>query len=104
MKKPRNPNRPPVSSPNSIPEWMGNQNIAPPSDNGAGKVAAWQVKQSFRQSPYPPIEDVRAYEEWSPGAFDRMLRMAEKQQEAQLDATLRSQTLLADDTKRGHLL
>jgi uncharacterized membrane protein len=37
------------------------------------------------QGPLPPAEQVRSYEQVLPGSFDRILRMAERQQEHRME-------------------
>lgn len=54
--------------------------------------------------PYPPPEAAERFEALLPGAFGRILAMAERAQEAQLTATDKAQTYLRNDTLRGHWL
>ena len=56
------------------------------------------------QGQYPPPEAVEHYEKVLPGAFDRMIKMAEQLQAAQIDETRRAQTFAQADAKRGHWL
>ena len=43
------------------------------------------------QSPYPPPEHIKEYEAILPGTFDRIIKMAEEAQRAQIDSTRRAQ-------------
>jgi uncharacterized membrane protein len=56
------------------------------------------------QGQYPPPEAVKEYEKILPGSFNRMIRMAERLQEAQIAETERAQAYTANDSKRGHWL
>lgn len=42
------------------------------------------------QSPYPPPDAMRVYEDLLPGAMERIIAMAEKGQQAQIDDSVRS--------------
>jgi uncharacterized membrane protein len=63
-----------------------------------------QQQLQLWNAPYPPPEAVKQYEEVLPGAFDRIIRMAELAQTAQIDATKRALDYAQRDTKRGHWL
>jgi uncharacterized membrane protein len=65
-----------------------------------------QPTQQFQlwQGQFPPPEAVGKYEAVLPGSFDRMIRMAERLQEAQIEETRRAQDYARDDTRRGHWL
>jgi uncharacterized membrane protein len=67
-------------------------------------IAALVQQIQMWQGPYPPPDAVRQYEEILPGAFDRMIAMAEQAQAAQIEANNHAQNYLRDDTKRGHWL
>ena len=56
------------------------------------------------QGPYPPPEALREYEKIQPGAFNRMLTMAEQAQTAQINSIQRAQEHQRRDSKRGQLL
>jgi uncharacterized membrane protein len=56
------------------------------------------------QGQYPPPEAVERYEKILPGAFDRMIRMAEQLQSAQIEEAKRALDYTQRDTKRGHWL
>ncbi len=62
------------------------------------------VQTQVWQGQYPPPEAVERYERVSPGAFDRMIRMAEQLQAAQIENLRRAQEYLQTDTRRGHWL
>ncbi|MEK9212282.1 DUF2335 domain-containing protein [Sphingomonas sp. 2378] len=67
------------------------------------QVAHVQQVQMW-QGPYPPPDAIERYEATLPGAFDRILRMAERQQEATIEASQNARDLLQADTRRGHWL
>jgi uncharacterized membrane protein len=51
---------------------------------------------------YPPPEASKVYESLAPGAFDRMMKMAERRLEAQIKETERAQDYTQKDTRRAH--
>lgn len=53
------------------------------------------------QGQFPPPDAVQKYEEVTPGAFDRIIKMAERLQAAQIEGTERAQNYAAADSKRG---
>ena len=63
----------------------------------------YQQVQSW-QGPFPPPDAIRSYEETLPGAFDRILKMAEEAQRAQRHSVFSAQELAAADTRRGQCL
>ncbi len=63
-----------------------------------------QSQVQMWQGQFPPPEAVKEYEAVLPGSFDRMIRMAERLQDSQIDETKRAQDYTAVDTKRGHWL
>lgn len=69
-------------------------------------MARQQVVQQVQlwQGPYPPPEALREYERIQPGAFNRMLTMAEQAQTAQINSIQRAQEHQRRDSKRGQLL
>jgi uncharacterized membrane protein len=73
---------------------------------GAFVVPAVQTQQTLQvwQGQYPPPDAVERYEKVLPGAFDRIVRMAEQLQAAQIDTARRAQDYLRADTRRGHWL
>ena len=60
--------------------------------------------QALWAGPYPPPDAIKAYEEVLPGVFDRMVKMAEGAQEAQIEGARDTRALLARDIRRGHWL
>jgi uncharacterized membrane protein len=56
------------------------------------------------QGPYPPPEALREYEKIQPGAFNRMLTMAEQAQTAQINSIQRAQENQRRDSRRGQWL
>ncbi|MFT8355283.1 MAG: DUF2335 domain-containing protein, partial [Gluconobacter japonicus] len=99
----------------SLPPYMAPQNL------GQLLGISRQQQQSWA-APVPPPEAAERFERLCPGAFDRMLTMAEKEQtvqselarkqvdtaakmaEEQVLLAQRAQNFLANDTKRGHWL
>jgi uncharacterized membrane protein len=64
---------------------------------GVGQAQFWQ-------SPFPPPEAVERYEAILPGAFDRILRMNEELQAANIASAERAQAYMRGDMRRGHWL
>jgi uncharacterized membrane protein len=62
------------------------------------------AQQVHWQGPYPPPEAVERYEQILPGAFNRMISMAEQLQNAQIEQAGRALSFTQLDTKRGHWL
>jgi uncharacterized membrane protein len=56
------------------------------------------------EGPFPPPEAIEAYERVLPGAFARMIQMAEQSQAAQIEETRRAQDYARCDMRRGHWL
>jgi len=73
-----------------------------PLPNGTKVGIAAQV--SFWQGQFPPPEAVRTYDEVHPGAWDRIIRMAEKQQDAVISASDKAMDYQQKDTRRGQIL
>jgi uncharacterized membrane protein len=69
----------------------------PPSQFLVQQVQTWQ-------SPYPPPEHIKEYEAALPGAFDRILKMAEQGQAAQIQSVRTAQRNLLADSQRGNYL
>ena len=69
-------------------------------------VAQQQLAQQIQtwQGPFPHPTDMRAYEDILPGTFERMLKMAEEAQRAQIDTVRRAQEFTRGDIARGHYL
>jgi uncharacterized membrane protein len=63
-----------------------------------------QQQVQLWQGQYPPPEAIEKYEKVLPGAFDRMIRMAEASQTAQVQVAQKSVDHMARDTARGHWL
>jgi hypothetical protein len=61
---------------------------------GLAQVQVWQGQ-------FPPPEAIERYERVQPGAFDRILKMAERQQESDIGAARETRLLVQSDTKRG---
>lgn len=95
--------------------------MMPPSMGQAAILASLQQQHAWN-APVPPPEAAERFEKICPGSFNRMLRMAEKEQDNQIDLSqkqlaiakktgeeqvvlaTRAQDYLATDTKRGHYL
>lgn len=56
------------------------------------------------QGHYPPPDAAERFERLAPGAFDRMLSMAERAQEAQLASLADVNRNIREDARRGALL
>jgi len=73
-----------------------------------GMLPIHQVQQVQQvqvwQGQFPPPEAIERYEVVHPGAFDRLIRMAERQQEATIASTQQAMTYQANDVRRGHIL
>ena len=63
-----------------------------------------QAQVQLWQGQFPPPDAVQKYEEILPGSFNRMIRMAESLQEAQINDAKRAQDYTSADTKRGQWL
>lgn len=63
----------------------------------AAQVQVWQGQ-------FPPPEAIERYEQVMPGAFDRIVSMAERQQVSVIDATADVRKIMSRDTQRGHWL
>jgi uncharacterized membrane protein len=68
-------------------------------------AAQFTVQQSISwQAPYPSPDAVERFEAVLPGAFDRMLAMAERAQAAQLRRMETAQDFVQRDVRRSHYL
>jgi uncharacterized membrane protein len=63
-----------------------------------------QVQLQLWQGQFPPPEAMERYEKILPGSFDRMIKMAEKLQDAQITQTTNAQNYTRIDARRGHWL
>jgi uncharacterized membrane protein len=63
-----------------------------------------QTQMQVWQSQYPPPDAAERFERILPGSFNRILGMAERLQEGQIEATERGQTYAMRDTRRAHWL
>ena len=68
----------------------------------AGGFALQQVQ--VWQGQFPPPDAVERYEQVLPGAFDRIMTMAERQQEASIAGSAEARRYLREDSRRGHWL
>ena len=69
----------------------------------AGAVLTVQQSSSW-QGPYPSPDAVERFERVLPGAFDRILMMAENAQASQIRTNENAQNLLQKDVRRSHYL
>jgi uncharacterized membrane protein len=66
-------------------------------------IATSQTQIQLRQGLFPP-DEMERYEKLLPGVFDRVIKMAEKAQSAQVAAINQAQDYTQRDTRRGHWL
>ena len=69
-----------------------------------GQLAQAQQTLQLWQGQYPPPEAIEHYEKVLPGAFDRMIAMAERLQAAQIDKSRRVHDYTFSDNRRGKWL
>lgn len=87
--------------------YAGGPIMAPPVGAMAVPIMMPQIQQSqvqLWQGQFPPPDAVKSYEAILPGSFDRMIKMAERLQEAQIEETKRAQDYTAVDARRGQWL
>jgi uncharacterized membrane protein len=71
----------------------------------AALLTGMQIQQTqVWQGHLPPPEAIERYEALLPGAFDRLLKMAEKQQDGQIRNIEQAQLFTRDDTRWGQVL
>jgi uncharacterized membrane protein len=78
--------------------------IPPYTAPGALPVLLQTQQTVVWQGQYPPPDAIERYEKILPGSFDRMIRMAEQLQSAQIKEAESAQNYTQKDTKRGHWL
>ena len=73
---------------------------------GGAPLITGAITQSVQvwQGQYPPPDALERYEALSPGAFDRMMRMAEQLQAAQIENSRRALEYTRSDSRRAHWL
>lgn len=71
--------------------------VIPQAPTAQAQVQLWQGQ-------FPPPDAVKQYEQVLPGSFNRMIAMAERLQEAQIEEVRRAQDYTANDSRRGHWL
>lgn len=72
---------------------------------GMAFVPVTQQTQSLTwQAPFPPPEAVERYEKVCPGSFDRIVKMAERMEAAQISQSDKALSGQISDVKRGHWL
>ena len=84
------------------PAAHGASGIAPDSERTS--VAQTSIQMVQWQGHYPPPEAVERFERLAPGAFDRMLSMAERAQAGQLATVADVNRNIREDAQRGALL
>jgi uncharacterized membrane protein len=63
-----------------------------------------QISTQIWQGQFPSPASVEHYEKVLPGSFDRIIKMAEQAQEAQIEANRRAHEYTRNDMRRGHYL
>ena len=76
-------------------------NQSPPADRAA--LIQTEERQLF-SGPLPPPEILHGYDDIHPGAADRIIRMAEKEQQNAQDARMLAIRKEAADTRRGQII
>jgi uncharacterized membrane protein len=66
--------------------------------------SAMKIQAQFWQGQLPPPDAMEHYEKVLPGSFDRILKMAERQQIGQIDNINLAQSYASRDVRRGHYL
>jgi uncharacterized membrane protein len=69
-----------------------------------GSIQHVQQIQMMRVGPYPPPHEMREYESILPGAFNRIVSMAEQAQAAQIATMQQAQNYARRDARRGQVL
>jgi len=73
--------------------------------NAAAMRAILEIEQTqVWHGQLPPPEAIERFEKILPGSFDRILKMAEKQQDAQIKNITQAQNYARNDIRRGHYL
>ena len=62
------------------------------------------TEQRLWQAPYPPPDVAERYERLAPGTFRRLVDMAEREQQANVELSRQAQVFLRRDTRRMHWL
>ena len=78
-------------------------NAVPESKKEEVKEALMVMRSEMYSGPIPPPEALARYEEIQPGAADRILKMAEKQQEHRMVLETKAIGGQVDQSKRGQL-
>jgi uncharacterized membrane protein len=71
---------------------------------GPGALIGLQQALQIWQSPYPPPDAIERYEKINPGSFDRILKMVERLQAAQIEQTRIASQFTQNDTRRAQWL
>ena len=96
------PNPPEQVMPQSLEQFIASQSAARRAQFLL--PAAQAIQQQLWQGPYPPPEAVERYDKVHPGAFARILTMAENMQAAQIDQSKIALGNAHSDIRRGHWL
>lgn len=80
------------------------QTVDPSLMPGASLNSQTITQFQYWQGQFPPPAAVREYEAICPGAFDRIIGMAENQQRLAAEAGADARTKQANDTRRGQIL
>ena len=78
-------------------------NAVPESKKEEVKEALMVMRSEMYSGPIPPPEALARYEEIQPGAADRILKMAEKQQEHRMALETKAIGGQVDQSKRGQI-
>jgi len=83
---------------------IGLQPGTPAALLGQLPVSTMQIQAKFWQGQLPPPDAMEHYEKVLPGSFDRILKMAERQQIGQIENINLAQSYASRDVRRGHYL
>ncbi len=77
----------------------------PPGRRDGGAAAQVRLTQvQVWDGQFPPPDAIERYEQILPGAFDRIISMAERAQDRQFEENRHVQGLIAEETRRGQYL
>lgn len=99
---PRKPDGPALSPPDGAASPAAG--AYPPGPAADLPLLLERAQAQLWQSPFPPPDAVERYERVLPGAFDRILRMNEQLQAANVASLERAHRFMHVDMRRGHWL
>lgn len=90
---------------NNLP-YLGGPIMMPPflPHGSSSRGMQVQIQAQVWQGQFPPPDVIEKYEKILPGSFDRIIQMAEKLQNAQIEETKRAQDYTQKDASRGQRL